>query len=403
VSHDTEHPHERRIYVAAAEAGDRARPRRTTGSGGPAPDDWAGIEPSFRDDDLGLTYRRSGRRGRRRRSRFIGYVLVALVAFVLGLGVGYARGYFASGKVGQRVSVTIPSGASLSAIGQRLEAKGVVKHAEAFVLRAESDGYATKLKPGTYSLFENQPYEELVAALVKGSKPLTVKVTIPEGSTLRQTGDIVAAKVSSISKASYLAAARDNPPMFNLQGYKVGTTLEGMLFPATYEVSPKTKASPFVQKQLTTFNDEFSNVDLTRARKANLTPYDVVIIASMIEREARVAGERSLVAAVIWNRLRTGMMLQIDATIQYALGKTKPVLTYDDLKINSPYNTYKHKGLPPTPISNPGLASLQAAANPAAVGYLYYVARNDGTGRHYFTASYQEFLADKAKAQANGQ
>ena len=103
---------------------------------------------------------------------------------------------------------------------------------------------------------------------------------------------------------------------------------------------------------------------MTRARAANLTEYDVVIIASMIDREALVPAERAVVAAVIWNRLRKGMLLQIDATIQYALGKTKPVLTYDDLKIDSPYNTYKHPGLPPTPISNPGLAALQAAAEP---------------------------------------
>ena len=95
-----------------------------------------------------------------------------------------------------------------------------------------------------------------------------------------------------------------------------------------------------------------------------------------------------MVAAVIWNRLRNDMLLQIDATIQYALGKTKPVLTFDDLKIDSPYNTYKHPGLPPTPISNPGLAALQAAADPADVDYLYYVARNDGTGRHYFSSDY---------------
>jgi len=129
----------------------------------------------------------------------------------------------------------------------------------------------------------------------------------------------------------------------------------------------------------------------------------VVIIASMIDREAMVPAERPMVAAVIWNRLRIDMLLQIDATIQYALGKTKPVLTYDDLKIDSPYNTYKHPGLPPTPISNPGLAALQAAAAPANVDYLYYVARNDGTGRHYFSKDYAQFLVDQKKATANGQ
>jgi UPF0755 protein len=151
------------------------------------------------------------------------------------------------------------------------------------------------------------------------------------------------------------------------------------------------------------FQDNLAKVDMTRAGKANLTPYEVVVIASMVEREAQVPEERPLVAAVIWNRLSEGMLLQIDATIQYALGEQKEIVTFDDLKIDSPYNTYKHAGLPPTPIANPGLASLQAAADPAAVNYLFYVARADGTGRHYFSRSYEEFLANQAKAQRNSQ
>jgi UPF0755 protein len=165
----------------------------------------------------------------------------------------------------------------------------------------------------------------------------------------------------------------------------------------------KASAYGFVKTQLETFDAYFAKVDMSRARAANLTEYDVVIIASMIDREALVAAERPIVAAVIWNRLRKDMLLQIDATIQYALGETKPVLTFDDLKIDSPYNTYKHAGLPPTPISNPGLAALKAAANPSDDKYLYYVARNDGTGRHYFSTTYEQFLVDEAKARANGQ
>ena len=168
-------------------------------------------------------------------------------------------------------------------------------------------------------------------------------------------------------------------------------------------MAPGTSAGTFIDRQLAAFDEQFAEVDMTRATKASLTAYDIVIIASMIDREAMVAAERPLVAAVIWNRLKQGMLLQIDATIQYALGKTKAVLTYDDLKIESPYNTYLHAGLPPTPISNPGLAAMQAAGDPSSVDYLYYVARNDGTGRHYFSSSYEQFLVDKAKAAATGQ
>ncbi len=383
----------------------RTSRRHTTSAGRRPSDAWADLEPSFTGDDLGFTHRRSTRHPRpgQRRPRFLGFLLVAVFAFILGLGTGYARGYFASGDLGRRVTVVVPEGASLSTIAGELEAKGVVKHARAFVIHAESDGYATKFMPGTYTFHQNEPYEKLVALLSRGVNPPTVKVSIPEGTTLRQAGGLVAAEVGTITASAYVAVARDDPPPFRLDGYKSGTTLEGMLFPATYEVLPKTKARAFVEKQLTAFDENFAKVHMTRALKANLTPYDVVIIASMIDREALVPAERPMVAAVIWNRLRSDMLLQIDATIQYALGKTKPVLTYDDLKIDSPYNTYKHPGLPPTPISNPGLAALQAAAAPAHVDYLYYVARNDGTGRHYFSKDYAQFLVDKAKARANGQ
>jgi len=368
-------------------------------------DAWADLEPSFTGDHPEFASRRSARRSRpgQRRRRLLGYLLVAVFALILGLGTGYARGYFASGKVGRKVTVVVPQGATLNSIASQLEAKGVVKHARAFVIRAESDGYATKFMPGTYTFHQNEPYEGLVAQLARGVMPPTVKVSIPEGTTLKQAGGLVAAKVGTITAADYVAVARDDPPPFRLRGYKPGTTLEGLLFPATYEVIPKVKARTFVDKQLAAFTHNFAQVDMARALKANLTPYDVVIIASMIDREAMVPAERPMVAAVIWNRLRIDMLLQIDATIQYALGKTKPVLTYDDLKIDSPYNTYKHPGLPPTPISNPGLAALQAAAAPANVDYLYYVARNDGTGRHYFSKDYAQFLVDQKKATANGQ
>ncbi len=386
------------------------RPRSSSGRSatparrGPS-DAWADLEPSFTGDDPRFAGRRGTRHSRpgNRRRRFLGYLLVAIFAFILGTGTGYARGYFASGDVGGKVTVVVPMGATLSSIAGELEAKGVVKHARAFVIRAESDGYATKFMPGTYTFHQNERYEDLVALLAKGVKPPTVKVSIPEGTTLKQAGGLVAAEIKAITAADYVAVARDDPPPFRFGGYKSGTTLEGMLFPATYEVIPKVTARAFVRQQLTAFEQNFGKVDMTRAVKAKLTPYDVVIIASMVDREALVPADRPMVAAVVWNRLRIGMRLQFCSTVQYALGKTKPVLTFDDLKVDSPYNTYKHAGLPPAPISNPGLAALQAAAAPADVDYLYFVARNDGSGRHYFSKDYAQFLADQEKAKTNGQ
>jgi UPF0755 protein len=389
------------------EARERVDPRgqRPPGAG------WKRYEPgsSRGVGRLGTERRRGtphddGRRRRRRRGRLTGYLLVAILALVIGAGVGYARAYFQAGEVGGTVTVVIKEGSSLRDIAAELANRGVVEHARAFEIEVDGKGYATRLQPGTYTFHVNEPYSVLIAKLLKGASPPTVKVTIPEGTTLMQSAAIVSREVKAIPAADYVEVARDDPPPFTLQGYKKGTTLEGMLFPATYEVLPKKAAAEtFVQDQLGAFDANFAEVGMTRARAANLTEYDVVIIASMIDREALVPAERPIVAAVIWNRLRLDMLLQVDATIQYALGKTKPLLTYDDLKIDSPYNTYVHRGLPPTPISNPGLAALEAAANPSTDKYLYYVARNDGTGRHYFSTTYEQFLMDKAKAQANGQ
>jgi len=341
-----------------------------------------------------------GRRRRRWPVRVA--LLVALLAVVLvaGFAVGYVRDLFDWGEVGEPVTVTIPKGATLSEIGDILEGAGVVRHAFTFVRKAEEDGHGGDLKPGTYDLRVNEPYESLIAALLAGEKAETATVTIPEGFTLEQTSRRWAREIDGLDAAAYRRIAADDPPPVELDGYKEGTTLEGLLFPATYEVLPTLKPRRAVELQLETLFANLEKVDLTRASRANLTAYDVLIIASLVEREARVADERDLVAAVIWNRLREGMPLQIDATIQYALPEHKEELTFEDLEVDSPYNTYKVAGLPPTPIANPGLAAIEAAADPAAVDYLYYVAKGDGSGEHYFSTTYEEFLQNKAKAAA---
>jgi len=167
--------------------------------------------------------------------------------------------------------------------------------------------------------------------------------------------------------------------------------LEGFLFPATYDFLRATTSRQLVENQLSAFRKNWGKVDLAYARKKNLTPYDVLIIASMVERETLAPDERPLVAAVIYNRLKAGMTLGIDATIRYGLHVpgTEP-LHQSQLASDNPYNTRKFTGLPPTPIGNPGLASMQAAAHPAKVDYLYFVRKPDKV-HHYFTASFQDF------------
>lgn len=253
-----------------------------------------------------------------------------------------------------------------------------------------------------------------VAATRHGSKPppppapppppKPFRIVFPEGFTRVEMG-VRVRKVAQIAErerhkrvrlneAAYLAASRSAlVPCF---GRKVQANLEGFLFPATYDFLRGTTSRRLAQDQLEAFCVNWRKVDLTYARSRNLTPYDVLRIASMVEEEAQVPSERPLVAAVIYNRLHERMALGIDATLRYGLHiEPTESITQSELASDSPYNTRRHAGLPPTPIGNPGLAAIRAAAHPAHVDYLYYV-RRPGTHRHFFTASaaaFNHFLA----------
>jgi uncharacterized YceG family protein len=207
----------------------------------------------------------------------------------------------------------------------------------------------------------------------------TTTVTIPEGLDREQTAAI--ARESGL-RGSYLKASRGH---------------EGFLFPDTFEVERQAPVADLVQRQLEDFKQRIAGVDMAYARSKNLTVFDVVTIASMIEREAGLESQRKLVAAVIYNRLHEGMPLGIDATIRFATGNFGRPLTESELAVESPYNTRTHAGLPPGPIGNPGLASIEAAAHPAKVGYLYYVTEPGTCGKLAFATTEAEFEADAAR------
>jgi UPF0755 protein len=234
-------------------------------------------------------------------------------------------------------------------------------------------------------------------AVVRAPKPF--RIVFPEGFTrlaMAQRVAVVARIARSerhrrvrLSKRGYLAASgRRRIPGFGAKP----RPLEGFLFPATYDFLRTTTSAQLVGMQLAAFRENWSQVNLSYARKKNLTPYDVLTIASMVEGEALAPDERPLIAAVIYNRLRARMPLGIDATIRYGLHVpgTQP-LRESQLNSDTPYNTRKFLGLPPTPIDNPGLASMQAAAHPAHVKYLYFVRKPDKV-HHYFTSSFQDFV-----------
>ena len=242
--------------------------------------------------------------------------------------------------------------------------------------------------------------------------PAPLKIIFPEGFNRDQMAARIAAvdriarqkrKINPrLSPQAYVRATSSSsiPGKFAHDGKR--RALEGFLFPATYDFEQKTTSRQLVDRQLQSFQRNWSTVDLGYARSKHLTPYDVLIIASMIEKEVIAPDERALVAAVIYNRLHDRMVLGIDATVRYGLKlpATKPLLNSQLNDLSNPYNTRKLAGLPPTPIANPGLASMQAAAHPAKVNYLYFVRKPDKI-HHFFTASQSEF-ANYSRAHGYG-
>jgi UPF0755 protein len=225
--------------------------------------------------------------------------------------------------------------------------------------------------------------------------PVVVKVVIPEGYTRTQ---IAALAHADGLRGSYLLASKRSLQLDPRRyGAPAGTpSLEGFLFPASYEMDAHAPAKRLVSEQLAAFRHNFGGGEAHRAKVLGITPYQLLIVASIVEREAGTAHDRPLVAAVVYNRLHQDMTLGIDATLRYALHDFAHPLTQAQLSSESPYNTRIHKGLPPTPISNPGAAAIRAAARPAKVSYLYYVAGADGCGEQVFSTSYAQFEKNAA-------
>jgi peptidoglycan lytic transglycosylase G len=278
-----------------------------------------------------------------------------------------------------RVVVTIPKGASVSEVGDILDEKGVVSSSTLFQMRVTIAGKRSDLYPGRFVLASDMSYGSAIDALSTAPLKKVATVTIPEGYSREQVGPL--AEEAGLT-GSYMKASRGH---------------EGFLFPDTFELKPGAPAADLVQLQLQDFKRRIKGVDMRYAQSKNLTVYDVITIASMVEREAMVDKERPLVAAVIYNRLKDGMPLGIDATTRFATGNYEEPLTESELAIDSPYNTRTNTGLPPGPIGSPGLASIEAAAHPARVDYLYYVVKPGACGEHSFSSTAAEFEADVAR------
>ena len=363
----------------------------------------------------------AARHGRRhgedggRRSGIVGPIfrhpLLILAAIILILVVIFLNGLFQPfhGSGHGKVAVTIPKGSSVGEVGDLLEKKGVISGGTLFIsgstmfqARVTLDGKRSDLLSGKYTMAKDMSYGEAIDELTKEAKPNAgtakagvLTVTIPEGQSRPITAKLL--KEDGI-KGSYMKATKKskllNPEKYGGKNVK---DLEGFLFPDTWQFKTNKPVKDLVALQLQDFKQKIKQVNLKYARSKNLTIFDVVTIASMIEREAGVPKQRKLVASVIYNRLHEGMTLGIDSTIRFATGNYEKPLTQSELESESPYNTRTHAGLPPGPINSPGLAALNAAAHPAKTQYLFYVNNPNSCNELTFAKTEEEFLADAEK------
>lgn len=321
--------------------------------------------------------------------RIVGLVLVAIVAAIAAgaawIAMGVSRPY--KGYAGEEQFVEIPQGAGPLSIGRRLVDAGVIRDTLVFRYELARTGTGKRLQAGEYRFDRPMAVKEVVAAIAHGDVYLR-PITFREGLTARQMAELFESK--GFGAATEFVAAASNGSLVRAID-PAASDLEGYLFPDTHALPRRTTAAQLVARMVGGFEKVLTPDLRARAEARGLSVRELVTLASIVEKETGKPEERSLVAAVYSNRLKIGMGLQCDPTVIYALeraGRYTGNLTREDLRFDSPYNTYRYAGLPPGPIANPGRASLEAAANPADVPYLYFVSRNDGS--HAFASTLDE-------------
>ncbi|MGH2693280.1 MAG: endolytic transglycosylase MltG [Actinomycetota bacterium] len=330
-------------------------------------------------------------------------VVFLIVAALLGApalaGMLYLRsiGVFGGSDPGEKVEVEIPEGASIERVGELLEERDVVRSGFGVRVAAYLRSGEEVIQAGTYELRTGLSARDALDELLEGPVLEFVNVTFPEGSWLTDFARILE-RDTHIAADAFLRVVGTGEIRSRYRPDDVDT-LEGLLFPSTYQVVEEDTAATVATRLVDEFEKRVGQLDLSKVELLGVTPYQAIIVASMVEAEARVPSERAKIAAVIYNRLEQGIRLGIDATVLYALGEHKEVLTRSDLAVDSPYNTRLFPGLPPTPIGAAGIEALRAAADPADGDWLYYVLA-DCEGHHAFSVGYDEFLQNKATYQA---
>ncbi len=322
-------------------------------------------------------------------------IILILVIGALTCGYFYVKDSLNGYETGNDIEVEIPQGASGADAGEILKQKGIIKDPLVFRLAMKKYLTSGRILPGKYTFNPKESVIEIIQKLEKGTISLNL-VTIPEGLTLKQIAEIFSQK-GFCTKNEFIEATKKDKLIVN--GEQL-TNTEGFLLPNTYDIPKEYGPFQIVEMMINSFDKKITPIYLEKHSQlpVNLTLQEVVTLASLVEREASVPEERPIIAGVYYNRLKIGMRLECDATIQYALGHQKKELLYSDLEIDSPYNTYKYEGLPLGPIANPGEESLKAVLSPTKHNYYFYVLngiKNNGTHVFSETAQEHEYAVDK--------
>ncbi len=295
------------------------------------------------------------------------------------------------------VEFEIREGMTLKEISVLLEEKNIIDNAFLFTLFVEQKGKEGSLLPGVYTMKTGSEYKEVLTKITTGEPVITYKFTIPEGFTVKEAIERISEEIPFVEYEEFEPV--EDISNYNYDFLEGASTLEGFLFPKTYEITIDYKPKDIIEMMLAQYQAETGSLDYSYAESKGLSRYDVLKIASMVEREAYIPEERTFISAVIHNRLDISMKLDIDAVLCYYLDKWEEGLTNDDKNTDSPYNTYMYAGLPPTPICNPGIASIDAALHPADVDYLYFVVTDSEKHIHSFSSNLEEHEENRSRAE----
>ena len=289
----------------------------------------------------------------------------------------------------RKIHIKIRAGMSTSEIADQLAEKNIISSSLKFRIVSRLRDYDDKMKPGTYVFSENMEDEEVFEKILNGEK-FVVTFTIPEGFGVKEIANRLY-DLDIVDKKDFLDEAKNFQPYDYMKKQKnVFYSAEGFLFPDTYTIETDYSVEEILNLMAKNFDERLSEEMRKKAEEKNLTIYELITLASIVEKEVKFDEDRAIVAQVFFKRLQLNMPLQTDATLQYLMDTPKEDVSIEDTKIDSPYNTYQHAGLPPGPIANPGLESIEAVLNPADTNYLYFVADRDG--HNHYSDTYEEHM-----------